>query len=273
MRDLQRVMAAVFNEPWLIDPAKMGIIQAVLENAAADGDPWAASPSGRIQPPSKPAMQIIGSTAIIPIVGIISRRANMLTEMSGGTSIEFLDQQLTDAISNDSVKNILLNIDSPGGAAQGVPEFASRVYAVTQISTKQIVGFAELAASAAYWIGSQCDALYCSEAAPVGSIGVVMTIMDDSRALKNMGVDPVTIRSSELKAPGAGPLTPNQIASLQDRIMQIFGMFKDGVSRARPRVDIEAVSTGDIWLGKRAVEMGLVDGVSTFEAVIAKLSK
>lgn len=274
MSDFRHVTAAVFNEPWLIDPAKMVLITAALEHVMAGGQPWAARGADPSMKRMMAKPEIVGSTAVIPIMGVISRRANMFTEMSGGTSIELLDSQLSEALASDAVKSILFHIDSPGGAAQGVPEFASRVYDAAKTSTKPIVGFCELAASAAYWIGSQCDALYCSEAAPIGSIGVIMTIMDDTRAMKNQGVDPVVIRSSELKAPGAGgPLTPNQMQSLQDRVQQIFGMFKDGVSRARAVIDIEAVSTGDVWLGKRAVEMGLVDSVSNFDAVLAKLAQ
>lgn len=271
MKDFRHVNAAVFNEPWLIDPAKMILITAALEHVMAGGQPWAARGADPVMKKMPMKLEMSGSTAIIPIMGVISRRMNMFTEISGGTSIDMLDQQLTTALGDDAVKSILLNIDSPGGAAQGVPEFASRVFQARETSSKPIIGYCEMAASAAYWIGSQCDELYCSEAAAVGSIGVIMTIMDDTRAMKNQGVDPVIIRSSELKAAGAGPLTPNQMGSLQDRVQQIFGMFKDGVERGRAGIDIESVSSGDVWLGKRAVEMGLVDGISTLDGVLAKL--
>jgi len=272
MKDFRHVNAAVFNEPWLIDPAKMVLITAALEHVMAGGEPWTARGADPSMKRTPVKCEIIGTTAVIPVMGVISRRMNMFTEISGGTSIEMLDAQFSEALKNDAVKNILFNFDTPGGAAQGVPEFASRIFNAAQTSTKSIVGYCECAASAGYWMASQCDSLYCSEAAPIGSIGVIMTIMDDTRAMKNQGVDPVVIRSGELKAPGNGPITPNQMTSLQDRVQQIFGMFKDGVSRARPNLDIESVSTGDVWLGKRAVEMGLVDDISTFEEVLAKLS-
>jgi ClpP class serine protease len=273
MRDLQHIVSAVFNEPWLLDASKMTLVCAALEHAMEHGQPWAAKGADPSMKRAPMKCEVVGSTALIPIQGVISRKMNLFSDISGGTSIEALDAQFADALANDSVKSILFNIDSPGGSAQGVPEFASKVYAARNASTKPIIGYAECAASAAYWIGSQCDELYCSEAATVGSIGVVLQINDNTRGMKNAGYDQVTIRSSELKAPGAGPITPNQMSSLQDRVMQLFDMFKEGVQRARPNMDIESASSGDVWIGKRAVAMGLCDGIKTLDEVLYSLNK
>jgi signal peptide peptidase SppA len=273
MRTLKHVSATVFGEPWLIDPAKMDLICAALEHAMQDGAPWAAKGADPAMKRGKMTCEIVGTTALIPISGVISRTANLFSDISGGTSIDNLDSQFTDALNNDAVKSIVFNIDSPGGSAQGVPEFATKVFNARNTSSKPIIGCAECAASAAYWIGCQCDELYCTEAATVGSIGVVMQLNDSTRRMRNDGVDPVVIRSSELKAAGAGPLTPNQMGSLQDRVMQLFGMFKDSVQRARPGMNIEDASTGDVWIGKRAVAMGLCDGIKTLDEVLASLNR
>ena len=271
MRDLKRVVAAVFNEPWIIDPAKMALVCAVIEHAMEHGEPWAAPGADKSMKREPMKCEMIGSTAIIPISGVITKKANLFSDISGGASIETIDRQFSEALASDAVRSIMFKIDSPGGAVSGVPEFASKVRNARETSPKPIIGYADgMAASAAYWIGSQCDAFYCSEAATVGSIGVVMQVMDDTRALKNQGVDPVVIRSSELKAPGAGPLTPKQMDSLQGRVMQLFGMFKDAVQAGRPSLDVEAVSSGDVWIGKRAFEMGLVDGVCTMEQALSR---
>ena len=271
MRDLKRVFAAVFNEPWILEPSKMALVCAVIEHAMEHGEPWAApgADKGMKREPMK--CEVIGSTAIIPISGVITKKANLFSDISGGASIETIDRQFSEALNDSAVKAIMFSIDSPGGAVSGVPEFASKVREARNTSPKPIIAYADgMAASAAYWIGSQCDEFYCSEAATVGSIGVVMQINDNTRALKNAGYDPTTIRSSELKAPGAGPLTPNQMGSLQDRVMQLFGMFKDAVQAGRPSLDIESVSTGDVWIGKRAMAMGLVDGVCTMEQALSR---
>lgn len=273
MRELKHVSALVFNEPWLIEPAKMGLICAALEHAMQHGEPWAAPGADPSMKRGKVACEMVGSTAVIPISGVISKKANIFTNISGGASIETIDQQFTAAMADPAVKNILFRVDSPGGAVSGVPEFASKVREACQMSSKPVIAYADgMAASAAYWISAQCDQVYCSEAATVGSIGVVMQVMDNTRMLRNEGVDPVTIRSSELKAPGAGPLTPNQMSSLQDRVMQLFGMFKEAVQAGRPALDVESVASGDVWIGKRAVAMGLADGVCSWEQMLTKLA-
>lgn len=274
MRDLKRVVASVFGEPWLIEPGKMELIAAVIEHAMEHGEPWAAPGADPSMKKSPAKCEMIGSTAIIPISGVITKKANLFSDISGGASIELIDKQFTAALSDSAVKSIMFLIDSPGGAVSGVPEFASKVREARSKSPKPIIGYADgMAASAAYWIGAQCDEIYCSEAATVGSIGVVMQINDSTRAMKNAGYDPTTIRSSELKAPGAGPLTPNQMGSLQDRVMQLFGMFKEAVQAGRPTIDLEAVATGDVWIGKRALAMGLVDGVCTMEQALYKVAQ
>jgi serine protease SohB len=112
---------------------------------------------------------------------------------------------------------------------------------------------------------------YASEAAVVGSIGVIATLYDQTRALKNQGVDPTVIRSSELKAPGAGDtITPSQMRNIVSRVQEYFGMFKDAVARARSGIDIDAVATGETWIGQKAVAAGLVDGIGTLDSVTKK---
>ena len=110
----------------------------------------------------------------------------------------------------------------------------------------------------------------------VGSIGVVARLDNTDRAERNEGNDPIIIRSSELKAIGAGgPVTPSQTQELQRMVMGLFAMFKANVSAGRPGLDMDAISTGQTWFGKShnsepsAIDMGLVDNLSTLAKLIA----
>jgi ClpP class serine protease len=116
-----------------------------------------------------------GDVAVIPVCGPIFRRANMLSEVSGATSIQVLAQDFNAALANDDVKSIVLEIDSPGGEVTGVSEFAEMVFAAR--GTKPIVAYVGGdGCSAAYWIASACEHIVVADTAIVGSIGVVRAI-------------------------------------------------------------------------------------------------
>jgi signal peptide peptidase SppA len=266
-RKLCRVSTLLYNELWALKPDKFDVMcdafEGAVENLAAMPVPKS---NGTID------LDIVGSTAVIDVSGVISKRMNMLQDISGGTSIQILDSQFDEAMAREDVNSIVFNIDSPGGAVNGTAEFASKLYEAAQDSEKVIVAFADgMAASAAYWIGSQCNEFHASEAAEVGSIGVLAKVFDNTRKLKNEGVDPVVIRSSELKAPGVGPLTNKQADAIAKNVDSMYSMFKSAVERGRPGINIDSVATGETFIGRDAVDNGLVDSISTLEKVIDKL--
>jgi len=268
MKNFSHIREAIFNEPWAIEDNAKKRIEFVIENAAENF----AAGKLEMKPREKPRLQIMDGVAVIPIEGTIAKRMNMFSEVSGGTSIEQLDQQFTEAMASDS-RAVLFHINSPGGSVMGVPEFASKVFNARS-SGKTILALADgMTASAAVWIASQADEFYTTEASTVGSIGVIASVIDDTRLEKNAGIDRTIIRSSELKGAGNGPMTPSQFSSIQTRVNDLFGMFKDSISRARPGMNIETVATGDMWIGVKACEMGLCDGIATLDSLLAKYGK
>lgn len=270
MRDLSRIRRAVLTEPWAIMPRKLEAIIGVLE-AATEGDVSAAAAG--LKPAKVPELETIEGIPIVPIIGVISKRMNLFSSISGGTSIDRISKMFDEAMEMDS-RAIILHIDSPGGSVSGVPEFASKVFEAAESTEKTIVAFADgTAASAAYWIGSQAHDFYTSEAGVIGSIGVIATLYDDTRRMQNEGIDPTIIRSSELKAAGAGPMSDNQWDAVKREVTSYFDMFKAAVARGRKGIDIEAVASGDVWIGQQAVQMGLADGVSTLERLAARYKK
>lgn len=270
MRKLDRIIDAVFNQPWAIQPESMELIAAVIESTLSDTEHVSALAKQNFDNKRVP-LQMMSGLPVIDVRGVISRRMNLFSQISGGTSIEVLDDQFTEALASDAPA-IIFNIDSPGGGVQGVPEFATRVSEAARNSDKTIVSYAELAASAAYWIGSQANDFYVSEAGTVGSIGIIAQLRDTSRAEKNAGVDSMTIRSSEMKAPGmgGGGFTEKQMQSVKARVMEMTDMFKAAVLRGRPSLDLETIDPGEIWIGQKAVDQGFVDGISTLDKVISK---
>lgn len=269
MRELRRVKEAIASEAWAIMPEKLDAIMAVIQ-AASDGEISAAAASMRNEPPK---IQTVRGIPIVPIVGVIAKRMDMFHAISGGTSIDTISRLFDEALAMKAPA-IIMSIDSPGGSVAGIPEFASRIHEQTKKPGCMICAYADgMAASAAYWIGSQADLFVASEAAVVGSIGVIAQYVDDTRRMKNEGLDPTIVRSSELKAPGAGPMSPKQEESVRATVNKYYGMFKDAVVRGRPNIDIEAAATGETWIGSDAVKRGLVDDISTLDRLAAIYEK
>ena len=263
-RDLKRIREAVCNEPWAILEEKLETIMAVLEASVDFSHFDTAIANSRSE---KPQVQMVNGVPVIPVNGVISRRMDLFSAISGGTSIEWLDKQLAAALATDA-KAILLHFDTPGGNAQGVPEFSRKIYEAAQESDKTIIGLADsLCCSAGYWMGSQCNELYCTEGATVGSIGVICSMVDWTRGIKNQGGDPVIFRSSEMKAAGEGPLSPAQSAGIQGRVMDLAELFYDSVQRGRPNFELRASDPANVFIGEKAVKRGLCDGLSTLEEI------
>lgn len=273
---LTRVRNAIYGQPWAITPEWLEAICEIFErNINAEKMDFETATKtgggmGRMMDPGEYEVQ--NGVAIIPLMGPIFPRANMLTRMSGATSIAEFSQEFADALDNKDVSSILLQIDSPGGSVLGLNEAASAVFAARDQS-KPVIALADgMAASAAYAVGSQAMEFYCTEGAIVGSIGVVMRIDSQERLLKNAGIDSTILKTGPLKAIGNGPITDAQMEKLRGMMDEYFTKFKDGVSRARAGIDIEAVSTGETWIGSKAVDMGLCDGISTMDAQLKRLA-
>jgi signal peptide peptidase SppA len=221
-----------------------------------------------------PAMA--GSVAVIPMYGVISQRMSLMSAFSGGTSIDELRASLRQALADPAVMAIVFDIDSPGGSTDGVPEFAAELRAVRG-GTKPIVGQVNtLCASAAMWLGANMTELVCTPSGEVGSIGVYAMHEDVSKANEMAGIKPTLISAGEFKVDGNPfePLTDSARAAIQDQVDAFYSMFVADVARGRKTNadNIEAsYGQGRTLLAKPALAAGMVDGIDTLEATVARL--
>lgn len=265
MKNYTHIRNAVFGQPWAIQEQSLDLIATIVDERLA-GDIRAFE--AKEDDEEMPGFTMMRNVAVIPVIGPISKRMNMFSRISGGTSTELLGKAFDEAMESKA-SAVLFHMDSPGGSVSGVPELASKIFSARQTSEKPIIALADgLMASAAYWIGSQCDQVYATEASPVGSIGVYARLVSSERAEKNEGYDAMVIRSHELKGIGAGPITPNQENALRAQVSQYFDMFKTAVMRSRPMMDMEKVATGLTFVGSQALNLGLIDAVSTLEKLL-----
>jgi ClpP class serine protease len=275
-RHFDHIRAALYAQPWLILPEWLdtlcGIVEAHMAGQTLDFQAKAQPAKDDDELP----FDYVDGVAIIPIQGPIFPKANLMTRLSGATALSDVMENLEIAIALDP-KKIIFDIDSPGGSAQGIADAAERIRMASITEHCQILALCNgVTASAAYLLASQCEAVFAISGSMIGSIGVVTRLENSDRAERNEGNDPIVIRSSELKGIGAGgPITPSQIQDMQRLTLGLFSMFKANVQMGRPGIDIEAVSTGQMWFAtshnedSSAMDMGLIDGISTMEQMIS----
>jgi protease-4 len=201
------------------------------------------------------------SIAVIDITGVI-------------TDADKVDKQLEKYGDDDSVKAIVLHIDSPGGGAAASQEIYHEVMRVREQKHKKIVASVEsVGASGAYYIASACDKIYANPASVVGSIGVIMEWTNYGDLLRWAKLKNVTITHGDLKDAGdpTRDLTPKEQAYFQSLVDNMYGQFVHDVAVGRHTTDdkITPLATGQVWTGEQAQPLGLIDAQGGFrEALI-----
>jgi len=198
-----------------------------------------------------------GGVAVIDVSGAMTPRQGWF-----GLGYDTVLKSIRQAEADPAVSAVLLDIDSPGGTVAGCQEVAQ---AVAGLSKPCAAYTGSLMASAAYWIGSATGRVYATETAELGSIGVVMTHVDASRALEEAGLAVTVIASGELKAAGNpfGALSEQERAYFQAQCDGICAVFKSSVAQSMG-LDLEAASEwaeGRVFLGAEAANLGLATAV------------
>jgi signal peptide peptidase SppA len=215
--------------------------------------------------------------AVLPLYGVVTQRGNMVDDISGpgSTSTQQFTAILRQMLADDTVGQILIDIDSPGGSVYGVSELASEI--VKARAQKPVIAVANsLAASAAYWIGCSASEFYVTPGGEVGSIGVWQAHFDYSKALEEDGVKPTLISAGKFKVEGNPyvPLDEQAQAFMQSRVDDYYNAFVEAVAIGRG-VSINDVRNGmgeGRVLGADAAQaLNMVDGVAAFDDVLAKM--
>lgn len=271
----------VLTAPWAILPAKLQEIQAIYATHLRGEKIDKSAVEARLGRPlanEQRRYEVIDGVAVLPIVGVIAKRANLFMEISGGVSTEMVARDLRDALADASVHSIILSIDSPGGQVDGLATLTNMVREAR--AQKPIVTLADgVMASAAYWIGSAAQKVYIAESITVvGSIGVVATHVDVSGAEAQRGIKSTEIFAGTYKriASQYAPLSDAGRASMQEQVDYFYSIFVGAVAENRGVSEdkvLKDMADGRVFIGQQAVDAGLVDGVSTLEALIAQLNQ
>lgn len=271
----------ILDAPWAISESKLMEIRdlyfAHTRREKLDLKAWEAAtglPAGAAPEPYK----IVDGVAVIDIMGILTKSPSAWNRLCGMSSTQEIGRNLAQAVADNQVAAILLRVDSPGGMVDGTQELADAVYAVR--GQKPIVALADgCMCSAALWIGAAADQVYItSDTTLVGSIGVVSAHTDISKAEEMSGRKTTEVYTGKHKRITSQykPLSEEGFAVMKAQTDFITGVFVDAISKYRgASVDdvLARMADGRVFLGKQAIEAGLVDGVSTMAALIADLSQ
>ena len=271
-------LASLVATPWAMHPDVMRVYATLLAGSFASRLPGADIDLPEALAPRQAARPTAGNNiAVMGLYGPIMQRAGLMDMCTGGTSTQGFTQSLRAAMADDSVSQILVDIDSPGGSVAGVAELAAELR--TARNTKPIVAVANsMAASAAYWLGSSCSELYCTPGGQVGSIGVITAHDDISKAMEEAGIKTTLITAGKFKAEGNpyGPMDEDALRNTQSMIDSYYADFTGDVSKGR-KVGIDAVrddmGQGRMLRGVDAQKAGMVDGVKTIDEVIRGMQR
>jgi signal peptide peptidase SppA len=212
-------------------------------------------------------MQIAGGVAMIPIVGVLQPKSNLITAYFGGTSTSQVESDVRRALADSQVRSIVLLIDSPGGSAMGNEEVARTIYGARGV--KPITAFVRgMAASAAYYIASAADKIIASPSSLIGSIGTILLHTDGSKYYADWGLKVTPITQGKHKADGNSfePLTDQSRSTLQEFVDAHGDMFVNAVARHRsvtPKVVRDQYGQGKVFLADEALRRGMIDAIGS----------
>lgn len=284
-------LAYCLRTPWAMDPAAMATYAAILARAYASKAPGIAAGDHRDdtqydangQPLPKaargesPRAGGDSNIALINVHGPIVQRASNLGMCEAGTGAQEIGAALDAALADQSIGQILMSFDSPGGSVFGIQELGDKIRSAR--AQKPIVGIADsMSASAAYWLLSQCGEAYVTPGGMVGSIGVYTAHENVSKALESEGIEITLISAGKYKVEGNPfqPLGDEARAETQAQIDTYYSMFTKAVAKGRG-VPVDQVrggmGEGRMLLADAALQAGMVDGVRTFADVVAGMRK
>ncbi|MBA3915439.1 MAG: signal peptide peptidase SppA [Acidobacteriales bacterium] len=186
--------------------------------------------------------------------------------------------QLKEFGDDDSIKAIVLHVNSPGGGVAASEEIYREVKRIRDSKKKRIVASIEtVGASGAYYVSSATNKIYADNGSIVGSIGVIAEWVNYEDLMKWAKLKPVTFKTGEFKDTGSPTreMTPAERAYMQSLIDNMFGQFIAAVADGRHTgfENIKQIANGKVWTGEEARNMHLIDEIGDFQAAIEDTAK
>lgn len=257
----ERIKKAFLEEKWAITPTYIDKMWGVI-TAQDDMEAILSDYSKDVQDKALYKMQ--GNTAVMDLTGPIFRYANLMTMLCGAASLSELNDTFTMLDEDPSVKDIVINMNTPGGQVTGISDFAAKIKNSNKFVTVYVEGYA---ASAGYWIASAADKIIASDTASMGSIGVIASVpkKDEEEA------DSIDIISSQSPFKRVNVEEEEGRSIVQTEIDDMADVFINTVATNRNTTTQDVVDNygkGSTLIASKALAAGMIDGVGTIETVI-----
>lgn len=184
-----------------------------------------------------------------------------------------LMRQFRKARKDDSVKAVLLRIDSPGGSAAATQEAAEELRRLKEDGKPVVVSMGDTAASGAYWLAAYGDRIYANPSTITGSIGVYMSYYDLQGLSQKIGISEEKIKSGAHKdifSPFR-PMTDEERQLTQAMVNNMYEQFVDVVAEERHMDEstVRTLADGRVFTGAQAKQAGLVDEMGNYYDALA----
>ncbi|HEV7973393.1 S49 family peptidase [Amycolatopsis sp.] len=209
--------------------------------------------------------------AVVKLHGVITPSPSPLAR--GSINLSAVESALTRAFSHDRLKAVALQINSPGGAPTQSGLVAERIRQLADKKNVPVIAFCEdVAASGGYWLACAADEIFAHRTSMVGSIGVISGGFGFTGLLERFGIERRlhTAGANKSRLDPFSPEKPEDVEWLKKMHSQLHELFVEWVKERRgDKLSTEEdLFTGDVWLGNKALELGLIDGVGTLREVI-----
>ena len=209
----------------------------------------------------RPATFAIGDKiGVIEVFGVIADSRQVI-------------EQLHDFRDNDSVKAIVLRVDSPGGGVGPSQEIYDEVKATDTVKPV-VVSMGSVAASGGYYIAAPAREIIANPGTIIGSIGVIMEFTNFQELLDKIGLNSVVVKSGEFKDIGSPTrdMTPAERDILQELIDDVHSQFVSSVAEGRSieEAAVRSIADGRVFSGRMAMKLGLVDSMGNLEIAIQR---
>jgi protease-4 len=179
---------------------------------------------------------------------------------------------------DDSIKAIILHVNSPGGGVAASEEIYSEVKRIRDEKHKRIVSaISTVGASGAYYVSAATNKIYADNGSVVGSIGVISEWVNYGDLMRWAKLKPEVLTVGEFKDTGdpSREMTPAERAYMQSLIDNMYGQFVQAVADGRHAKveDIKSIANGKVWTGQQALSMHMIDQVADFEAAVEDTAK
>ena len=179
---------------------------------------------------------------------------------------------------DDSIKAIIIHVNSPGGGVAASEEIYREVKRIRDEKHKRITASIQtVGASGAYYVSSATNKIYADSGSVVGSIGVIAEWVNYGDLMRWAKLKPELLKVGQFKDTGdpTRELTPAERQYMQGLIDNMYGQFVQAVADGRhaKTSDIKSIADGRVWTGEQAMSLHLIDQIGDFRSAVLDTAK